>query len=153
LRPAAEEWALEAPAPGSASALAIVGVDATLDQPAALHAATNAFAARPTSAAVIPGLYSAEPIPKPPAPALREGAMRSGVTPPTGKRCVSCGSAERHAFKTSGGGKELQSRRTSARRPTEDHIAALFEQRDDLGQDLVDDGIGNGFKLLASSGA
>jgi len=62
---------LEAPAPGSASALAIVGVDATLDQPAALHAATNAFAARPTSAAVIPGLYSAEPIPKPPAPALR----------------------------------------------------------------------------------
>ncbi len=36
-----------------------------------LHASANAFALAATSAAVTPGLYSAPPIPKPSAPALR----------------------------------------------------------------------------------
>src|SRR5208337_1290752 len=70
---------------------------------ASLQAATNAVAFAATSAAVIPALHRAPPTPKPSALALRQGATRSGVIPPTGKRCVSFGSTERHPRTASGG--------------------------------------------------
>jgi branched-chain amino acid transport system permease protein len=51
---------------------------------------------------VMPGLKSAEPMPKPLAPAVRKAGMLSGEMPPTGKTSVSAGSTARRALSTGG---------------------------------------------------
>ena len=55
-----------------------------------------------TAVARFPGLYSADPIPKPLAPAARQGAMLSGVMPPTGNTSVPTGSTASMALSTAG---------------------------------------------------
>ena len=49
-----------------------------------------------------PATYSAEPRPKPAAPAARHGAMPSAVMPPTGRMWAAGGSTARIAFSTAG---------------------------------------------------
>ena len=51
----------------------------------------------------MPRWYSAEPRPKPFAPATRYAAMLSGVIPPTGSNHTSAGSTARHALTIVGG--------------------------------------------------
>ncbi|KAH0445294.1 hypothetical protein KCU90_g486, partial [Aureobasidium melanogenum] len=60
----------------------------------------NAFACEAVTAALWPGLYSAEPRPKPFAPALKNGPMLSGVIPPTGTSGTCAAITARHAFTT-----------------------------------------------------
>src|SRR5690606_18981111 len=66
-------------------------------------AATNPAASREISATGLPGLNSAEPMPNPDAPAAREAARLSGVTPPTGMSCGYGGSTARIASTNAGG--------------------------------------------------
>ena len=55
-----------------------------------------------TWAAVMPGLYSADPMPKPSAPAARYAAMLAGVMPPTGSSSAPSGNTARNAFTAAG---------------------------------------------------
>ncbi|ABA50914.1 hypothetical protein BURPS1710b_3486 [Burkholderia pseudomallei 1710b] len=62
------------------------------------HPLMNACARTAVTALVCPGAYSAEPRPKPLAPAARYGPMFSGVIPPTGTSGTRASITARHAF-------------------------------------------------------
>src|SRR5450830_2031237 len=66
------------------------------------QALMKALAFSPTTAAERPGLYKAEPSPKPEAPASMKTATLLGRIPPTGSKATEAGITARHALTTCG---------------------------------------------------